>query len=67
LVAIGAAIAAYTIQTFAALKPTGLLGLVVFLATLAVSLGLMLLVRARGEAVPATESRVAEGPVRVMR
>ena len=67
LVVIGAAIAAYTIQTFAALKPTGLLGLVVFLATLAVSLGLMLLFRARGEAVPATESRIVEGPVRVMR
>ena len=59
LVVIGAAIAAYTIQTFAALKPTGLLGLVVFLATLAVSMGLMLLFRARGEAVPATSAAAA--------
>jgi hypothetical protein len=59
LVVIGAAIAAYAIQTFAALKPTGLLGLVVFLATLAVSMGLMLLFRARGEAVPATSAAAA--------
>lgn len=47
LLVIGAAIAAYTLQTFAALRPTGLLGLVVFLAALAISAGLMVLLRPR--------------------
>ena len=59
LLVTGAAIAAYTFQTFAVLKPTGLLGLAVFLAALAVSLGLMVLFQAREEAVPATSAAAA--------
>jgi solute:Na+ symporter, SSS family len=59
LLVIGAAIATYTIQAFAALKPTGVLGLVVFLAALAVSSGLMMLFHAREEAVTAAGAAAA--------
>jgi SSS family solute:Na+ symporter len=58
LLIITTAIAAYTVQAFAALKPTGLLGLVIFLAALAAASGLMVLFRARQEAV-ATSSIAA--------
>jgi hypothetical protein len=51
LVVIGAAIATYTIQTFTELMPTGLLGLVIFLAALTIALGLMALLRPREEAL----------------
>jgi hypothetical protein len=44
---IGAAIATYTIQAFTTLIPTGLLGLVIFLAALTTALGLMALLRPR--------------------
>jgi solute:Na+ symporter, SSS family len=51
LVVIGAAIATYTIQTFTELMPTGLLGLVIFLAALTIAFGLMALLRPREETV----------------
>jgi solute:Na+ symporter, SSS family len=51
LLIVGATITAYTIQAFAALKPTGLLGLVIFLAVLTIAFGLMILFRPREESV----------------
>jgi SSS family solute:Na+ symporter len=54
LLVVGIGLAAYTVQSFAVLKPTGLLGLVVFLAALGVSAGLMALCRTREETTPGT-------------
>jgi SSS family solute:Na+ symporter len=51
LLIVGATIAAYAIQAFAALKPTGLLGLVIFFAALTAAFGSMVLFRPRQEAV----------------
>ena len=48
---VGVGLATYAVEAFAALKPTGLLGLVVFLAALGISGGLMALLRTRGETV----------------
>ena len=53
LLFVGVMIAAYTIQAFATLKPTGLLGLVIFIAALTATFGSMLLFRPRKEAVSA--------------
>jgi SSS family solute:Na+ symporter len=53
LLIVSAMIAAYTIQAFATLKPTGLLGLVIFFAALTATFGSMLLFRPRKEAVSA--------------
>lgn len=58
LLIVGATVTTYAIQAFAALKPTGLLGLVIFLAALAIAFGLMVLFRPREEAV-STESIAA--------
>jgi solute:Na+ symporter, SSS family len=58
LLIVGATITTYAIQAFAALKPTGLLGLIIFLAALTIAFGLMVLFRPRGEAV-STESIAA--------
>jgi SSS family solute:Na+ symporter len=58
LLIVGGTVTTYAIQTFAALKPTGLLGLVIFLAALAIAFGLMVLFRPREEAV-STESIAA--------
>ena len=53
LLLIGVGLAAYTASAFVTLAPTGLLGLVLFLATLAFAFGLMVLFQPRGDAVPA--------------
>jgi SSS family solute:Na+ symporter len=53
LLIVSAMIAAFTIQAFATLKPTGLLGLVIFFAALTATFGSMLLFRPRKEAVSA--------------
>jgi len=53
------AIAAYVIQAFVTLKPTGLLGLVIFLAALTAASGLMVLFRPREEAVSANSIAAA--------
>jgi SSS family solute:Na+ symporter len=58
LLIVGGTVTTYAIQTFAALKPTGLLGLVIFLAALAIAFGLMVLFRPREQAV-STESIAA--------
>jgi hypothetical protein len=51
LLIVGATITTYTIQVFAAVNPTGLLGLVIFLAVLTIAFGLMILFRPREDAV----------------
>jgi len=53
LLIVGVGLAAYAASAFAVLVPTGLLGLVLFLATLAVAFGLMATFQPRGEAMPA--------------
>jgi SSS family solute:Na+ symporter len=58
LLIMSTAIAACTVQAFATLRPTGLLGLVIFLVALAAASGLMLLFRPREEAV-STDNIVA--------
>jgi len=59
LLVVGIGLAAYAVQSFAALKPTGLLGLVVFLAALGISGGLMALFRTREATVPAGSAAAA--------
>lgn len=54
LVVLGTALAAVAATSFRLLQPTGLLGLVLFLAALGLSLGAMMLARPRGEADPIT-------------
>jgi len=53
LLLVGVGLAAYAAGSFAVLAPTGLLGLVLFLATLAFAFGLMVTFQPRSEAVPA--------------
>jgi len=55
---VGVGLATYAVEAFAALKPTGLLGLVVFLAALGISGGLMALLRTRGETVAVATAAV---------
>jgi SSS family solute:Na+ symporter len=59
LLVVGVGLTAFAIQDFAKLQPTGLLGLVLFLAALTVSSGLMALFRPSGSAVLATSGAVA--------
>jgi solute:Na+ symporter, SSS family len=62
LIAAGAGLAALVIEAFAALQPSGLLGLVLFLAALAFSLGVMAAIRPREESGGATTlAHVARG------
>jgi solute:Na+ symporter, SSS family len=59
LLVAGAGFTAFAVQGFTELQPTGLLGLVLFLAALTVSLGLMALFRPGRAAVPATSGAAA--------
>jgi SSS family solute:Na+ symporter len=53
LLIIGAVLAVVATDRFAALRPTGLLGLVIFLAALSLSLGIIAALRPREERLPA--------------
>jgi hypothetical protein len=59
LLVVGVGLTAFAVQGFAKLQPTGLLGLVLFLAALTVSSGLMALSRPDRAAVPATSGAAA--------
>jgi SSS family solute:Na+ symporter len=59
LLVAGAGFTIFAVQGFAELQPTGLLGLVLFLAALTVSSGLMALFRPDRAAVPATSGAAA--------
>jgi SSS family solute:Na+ symporter len=59
LLVAGAGFTIFAVQGFAELQPTGLLGLVLFLAALTVSSGLMALFRPGRAAVPATSGAAA--------
>jgi hypothetical protein len=59
LLVVGVGLTAFAIRDFAKLQPTGLLGLVLFLAALTVSSGLMALFRPSGSAVLATSGAAA--------
>ena len=63
LLVAGTGLTVFAVQGFATLQPTGLLGLVLFLAALTVSSGLMALLRPGRAAVPARSGTLTHDPV----